>query len=99
MINTERIHGLALRWHAAISRRSKSSDWDASVAKQSILHLIVHFPELPALEIMDWVAGTIESGDGPMTFGDVDEVASPMVLIPNDYRGFRMVMALCPIRC
>ena len=99
MINTERVHGLVLRWHAAMLRRNCDSPWKLSQATRSILHLIEAFPETPALEIMDWVAGVIETGEGPMTFGDLADVASPMELIRHDYRGFRMVVALCPIRC
>jgi hypothetical protein len=98
MINTERVYGLMLRWQSATIRRSDTGPWELLDAQHSILHLIEHFPELPALEIMDWVAGIIEDGDGPTTFGDVALVASPMALIRNDYRGFRMVSALCPIR-
>lgn len=96
--NTERIYGLVLRWQAAILRRSDNSPWELVKAQRSIIHLIEHFPEVPALEIMDWVAAIIEDGDGPLTFGNVSDVSSPMELIRNDYRGFRMVSALCPIR-
>jgi hypothetical protein len=99
MINTERVYCLVLRWQSAINHRQLGSSWELSQATQSIVHLIEKFPETPALEIMDWVAGTIENGDGPRTFGDIADVASPMELIRNDYRGFRMVLALCPIRC
>lgn len=99
MINTERVHCLILRWQAALNQRKIPSRWEPSKAVQSIVHLIEKFPETPALEIMDWVAGTIENGEGPNTFGDMADVASPMELIRNDYRGFRMVLALCPIRC
>ncbi len=98
MINTERIHGLVLRWQAALVHRKYGSQWEPHQATRSIIHLIEKFPETPALEIMDWVAGIIETGEGPMTFGDVADVASPMELIRHDYRGFRMVLALCPIR-
>ncbi len=98
MINTERVHGLALRWQTALSHRNYDSHWETSQGTRSIIHLIEKFPEIPALEIMDWVAGTIEKGEGPTTFGDVADVSSPMELIRNDYRGFRMVLALCPIR-
>lgn len=99
MANTERVYCLVLRWQGAILRRSDTSPWELSKAQQSIVHLIEHFPQLPALEIMDWMAGILEDGAGPMTFGNVSAVGSPMELIRNDYRGFRMVSALCPIRC
>lgn len=99
MINTERVHGLVLRWQAAMLRRTDTPHWEASKAVRSVVHLIEKFPETPALEVMDWVAGIIENGEGPMTFGDIADVSSPMELIRHDYRGFRMVMSLCPIRC
>ncbi len=99
MINTERVHGLVLRWQTALSHRNFDSRWETTKATRSIIHLIEKFPETPALEVMDWVAGIIEKGEAPMTFGDVADVSSPMELIRNDYRGFRMVLALCPIRC
>ncbi len=99
MINTERVHSLLLRWQAALVHRKCDPKWEQTQATRSIIHLIEHFPETPALEVMDWVAGTIEKGEGPMLFGDLADVCSPMELIRNDYRGFRMVMALCPIRC
>ena len=88
-----------LRWQSALNQRKYESHWDPSQANRSIIHLIHAFPETPALEVMDWVAGIIETGEGPMTFGDIVDVSSPMALIRNDYRGFRMVLALCPIRC
>lgn len=99
MINSERVHGLVLRWQAAMTRRVATPRWQASLAVKSVVHLIEKFPESPVLEVMDWVTDTIENGEGPMTFGDVADVSSPMELIRDNYRGFRMVMTLCPIRC
>lgn len=99
MINTERVHRVILRWQAALHQRKYPTQWESSQAARCIVHLMEKFPEIPALEILDWVAGTIENGEGPHTFGDMADVASPMELIRNDYRGFRMVLALCPIRC
>jgi hypothetical protein len=99
MINAERVHGLMLRWQAALNHRKYDSHWNPSQGMKCIIHLIQAFPETPALEVLDWVAGVIETGEGPMTFGDIADVSSPMELIRNDYRGFRMVLALCPIRC
>lgn len=98
MINKERVHSLVLRWQAATNRRTNSAPWQASKATKSVIHLIEKFPDTPALEVMDWVAGIIENGEAPMTFGDLTDVASPMDLIRHDYRGFRMVLSLCPIR-
>lgn len=98
MINTERVYCLVVRWHSAMCRKFDSG-WDLEQAVQSIVHLIKTFPDAPTLEIMEWVAGTIEDGQGPNTFGDIADVSSPMELIRNQYRGFHMVSAICPIRC
>jgi len=99
MVNTERVHCLILRWQSALNQRKFHSQWEPSQAFRSVIHLIETFPETPVLEIMDWVTSTIENGQGPSTFGDMADVASPMELIRNDYRGFRLASALCPIRC
>jgi hypothetical protein len=45
------------------------------------------------------VAEIIENGEGPSTFGEIADFASPMEFVRHDYLGFRMVMSLCPILC